>query len=1477
MKKVFIFLSLMLVCCFFAHADDSSGWYYDPESPLIGDPAQLSASSIDIPQSGGEDNMFLNLIDGKTSTFFHSYWDRGIFTSPTLTADSYAETIKKLDPTKWRVSGIGYTGLQVKLYDPVKVFFFTFTGRNTAPYCDTPNDIIVYATNDDALGSSTVPAESAKWTKVTELTEGFPGPVALGKYASPAIEMDQAYKYIRFEVRNTVTSSDGGTDLRPTARVEVTGRVWNLSEFQMYEGKKVEGYRSRLDSLVNAVQAGSYDFEGSDDPGYYPKALVDSFYSAKQYALDNYILVDLSDDQCKAIYEKLYSALNAVQQSQRNPLEDGYYNIVSAWQIFRQKQGVDKAWYYESAEDALKWMTYDRDNTLQLFKLEKQADGSFSVQNVESGKYLGHLDRNGLPVPFTENFESKQIFTPFDAKPYEFKVYSPDFNSTYNKYNTRQHNNGSGVIGQVSAWDSDMDGEAAWTLRRVQGALLDSLLKASKTEKLRKDIHTALYDAMSTYDKCYTYKQLFTDASQMTVNSQNPSDGSIAALLDGNTGTYFHSDWQQAFKQPMTEGTGWHNMQFTLPEAVGKIKFSYYGRNNASGYVDDPDHITLYGTNDDALGASTAAADSAKWTEIVDMKAPQYDFPTVKVLSGSGYISPAIDLGANYKYLRFVVKHTNGENTLPSRTFYDPSVSGVTFELSEFRLMDANPTDDSEADHVSGMKEACEALLQQMDETRAKYIAGQATESDVEALKEATAKVNALYVDRDAIDRSLKDALKKAKAVYDEQTGSKVSILNRADQMSTNNVDISVSGASSQSEALGHLIDGNINTIFHSNWNRSIYSSPTLTEESYAEYIKTLNSAINYVNGIGYHNLQVKLDAPRDKFYFTYTGRNDAVFHDTPNDVAVYATNDDALGSSTLDSETSEWQKVTELTENMPENVQAAEYESPLIDMGDTYKYIRFVVKGITRIENRPTTLPEVTGIVYNLSEFHMYAGEDPETLPYTHNADLKAAVDALKPLIDKYSAAEAHSIYTTAPIDSLNAAIAKVNSFTVDTTEMVALYNDYAERIGNSVVGSEIGYVDTQSSIEAFATALTTARQSVTVPTKIAVDKAVKAMKDAYATFLTHVAQIKGNTWYNILSASSREIFTGQPLRLSPAKYGNDIKVGDFDLDNAEPSTDPYAIWRFVPVKDAEGSYYIQNLGSGQYMGRFNDQNTTMQTEHTPTAYRLIYFGDGGFRITQAANPDDKLALKTDKTRKAVLTYPLNSDNQQVFNFSEVLEGQDIYLSDYKDNSIQIVTLPYATKGESSITALNDGKAETYAVKYLTTADGGTKLGLKKISETEAGVPFILVLGDYTQKPSADSVSLHLTVPALVSDSAVNTGALIGTLTGMSVTKEGLGMFVSNGLYSTTSLTTPFAARSGYIDPSRVVNEEGEADLVISSSDIINAVKQITATPAGTSGKVKVYTVEGTFLKESADEAEALKGLSRGIYIIGKKKVIVR
>ena len=107
-----------------------------------------------------------------------------------------------------------------------------------------------------------------------------------------------------------------------------------------------------------------------------------------------------------------------------------------------------------------------------------------------------------------------------------------------------------------------------------------------------------------------------------------------------------------------------------------------------------------------------------------------------------------------------------------------------------------------------------------------------------------------------------------------------------------------------------------------------------------------------------------------------------------------------------------------------------------------------------------------------------------------------------------------------------------------------------------------------------------------------------------------------------------------------------------------------------------------------------------------------------------------------------------------------------------------------------------------------------------------------------------------------------------------MTITTPGMGIFVSNAL-TANSGNVFISGRSGYLDPKQVVNGEGAADFEISTGDIINAVKNAMAVKTATNSNV--YTIDGKLVKRNAKASDALKGLNKGIYIVGKKKISVK
>ena len=139
------------------------------------------------------------------------------------------------------------------------------------------------------------------------------------------------------------------------------------------------------------------------------------------------------------------------------------------------------------------------------------------------------------------------------------------------------------------------------------------------------------FDLSTTYTRG---EALITDASQLSSNASDEAEGKdIGALIDGDKGTFWHSDWHQKVLAP-------HYLQVALNEPVsGLIQVDITRRNNDFGHIV---HMFIQGSED-----------AENWTNVGYMSVP-YGTPNEEVTT------PAIDLGGSYKYLRFILTRRAG-------------------------------------------------------------------------------------------------------------------------------------------------------------------------------------------------------------------------------------------------------------------------------------------------------------------------------------------------------------------------------------------------------------------------------------------------------------------------------------------------------------------------------------------------------------------------------------------------------------------------------------------------------------------------------------------------------------------------------------------------------------------------------------------------------------------------------------------------
>ena len=213
----------------------------------------------------------------------------------------------------------------------------------------------------------------------------------------------------------------------------------------------------------------------------------------------------------------------------------------------------------------------------------------------------------------------------------------------------------------------------------------------------------AIYPVTNYKDAPYTEKDgLITDASQLSSNAVEPQEGSLAALIDNDITTYFHSTWSQ------NNATGAkHYLQVDLNDAYKQIALKYSKRqvNEDNG---SPVTLHIYATN--------TPEDENSWTDLgTQTCAYDYDF-------GNTGLLPLNFGDTAYRHIRLTVEETTGNSQLNGNLF---------FYWSELHAY----TRASQADKLSEATRT--ALTTAMQQAKAELDAEYATSATYEALETA--------------------------------------------------------------------------------------------------------------------------------------------------------------------------------------------------------------------------------------------------------------------------------------------------------------------------------------------------------------------------------------------------------------------------------------------------------------------------------------------------------------------------------------------------------------------------------------------------------------------------------------------------------------------------------------------------------------------------------------------------------------------
>ena len=355
-----------------------------------------------------------------------------------------------------------------------------------------------------------------------------------------------------------------------------------------------------------------------------------------------------------------------------------------------------------------------------------------------------------------------------------------------------------------------------------------------------------------------------------------------------------------------------------------------------------------------------------------------------------------------------------------------------------------------------------------------------------------------------------------------------------------------------------------------------------------------------------------------------------------------------------------------------------------------------------------------------------------------------------------------------------------------------------------------------------------------------------------------------------------------------------------------------PYNMWRIVDMGDS--LYAIQNRANGLYLGRRQDYtdgaNNWVTMSKGPMKVQIVLLGRGKYEILPADSTCGFYSVQADKV-EASGKYPkpvyenglplhqqgnnfhmvwwgtgtergYNTGSAYTFKELDADVDETMLSVPAKTDDIQIMSLPYdANMGNLGGFFLGDDTGIAYTLNNLTVnADSTTTIELTEMQIDDnlvikAGTPFILVAGEPEAGLSGDSVSLLMDFSEVTeySQKSLDVNGLQASLCGDSIKASGFGYFSNNTLMTTDGEKTAYInGHTGYINPKKVVNLAGSADLTVNTNGVLDAIKQ--AVIADRKKAVNVYTTDGVLIKKGVAEGDAKNGLKKGNYIIGKYKV---
>ena len=659
-------------------------------------------------------------------------------------------------------------------------------------------------------------------------------------------------------------------------------------------------------------------------------------------------------------------------------------------------------------------------------------------------------------------------------------------------------------------------------------------------------------------------------------------------------------------------------------------------------------------------------------------------------------------------------------------------------------------------------------------------------------------------------------------------------------------------GAEPSEGPIENLLDGNIGdgNFFHTAW--SADGKAAAPADTYYYLAADLGEAVQ--------DLQIKIASRINK--------NSVNTNDRPTLVEVYASNNDAVkpadGAATGNDEAWTYIDQAAITYDIDYVVDAATtYSNDIaianLNLGEAYRYIRLDV-----VRRGTVNLPSGENYWWNCSEVGLYKAS------YNAEKSLITAVpeEIVTRLTELLATANDELIdeaATQETIDALKAAYEEFLAHYPDPQIVLNLLEEAQAQLDAADDSQDaLGYFKPGSKQELANTIAALQGQVKDVMTIDEINTIKDALNAALAKFNAALIQPEDGVYLWIKSATTSDINeeTGEEKTAIDSylyAQGNGSRQVKWLIPEDMGNRLNY-VWK--AIKTDEG-YKFLNVGTGEYLNRVlgNGQAVTTSAEGDTCVVTLRSAKiAGAFNVVM----NEGVFMNAEPQSHNVVTWGVanGADNSAfVFEEAEWLDGVYAY---NVSATAGFMTLPF------EIESATNGKL----YKALGVKDHA--LQLQEATSVPAGEPFYYVpaLDDENQPVTSE----EFTLPASDYSEVVTTleaktvNGLVGVFEATKVAKD-CG-YIFNGTIVTTNAGQVIAANSAYLATEVATEETGTINLPIDGTiNSINSISLDSTMPT----QVDVYTLTGVKVRSNVNAGGATRGLNKGLYIIGGKKIFVK